>query len=547
MGIRPCSATAQEDGFQEMSTLLRSSGVANDFISYGIVEEAVDSIITDPEIARETAWQYSSLVNDGLVGSEALEGSHMAHCDADTEEFCNDISTENSCISNSIESLKSSFSTDQALQVENDSLKCYGYFGDWKTYWDEFFMRYYFYNVKTQESTWDLECFPISGSAIVSSQVNIGADEQIIASNETGLLDPLIVQAQSHCSRNYPVVCEASSESSPEVLPRIESDTGQIADLFHTVVASDFEYLDEQIGEENCSELKKNDEEAASFTVSDNQYLMCSLTTESAKVIPEEELSDLNLDYMSSAIDELDRQHNPDSCKKKKKVRRMQNQRKLSSDEKKVEMSEELSAEIVKYWCQRYSLFSRFDDGIKMDEEGWFSVTAESIARHHAFRCGGGVVVDCFTGVGGNAIQLAKRCNHVLAIDIDPQKIDYAKHNAAIYGVEGSIDFIKGDFFQLASMLKADTAFLSPPWGGPDYSKVKSYDIKSMLKPHDGYFLFNTARKIASKVVMFLPRNVDINQLAELSLTADPPVSLEVEKNFLNGKLKAITAYFNDA
>ena len=54
-------------------------------------------------------------------------------------------------------------------------------------------------------------------------------------------------------------------------------------------------------------------------------------------------------------------------------------------------------------------LFSRFDDGIKMDEEGWFSVTPEPIARHHASRCGSGIVVDSFTGVGGNVIQLAQR------------------------------------------------------------------------------------------------------------------------------------------
>jgi len=69
-----------------------------------------------------------------------------------------------------------------------------------------------------------------------------------------------------------------------------------------------------------------------------------------------------------------------------------------------------LPASVVKYWCQRYLLFSQFDNGIKMDEEGWFSVTPESIARHHASRCGGGIIIDCFTGVGGNAIQFAKKC-----------------------------------------------------------------------------------------------------------------------------------------
>jgi tRNA G37 N-methylase Trm5 len=42
----------------------------------------------------------------------------------------------------------------------------------------------------------------------------------------------------------------------------------------------------------------------------------------------------------------------------------------------------------------------------------------------------------------------------VVAIDIDPLKIDYARHNAAIYRVDDQIDFIVGDFFVLAPKLK---------------------------------------------------------------------------------------------
>lgn len=204
----------------------------------------------------------------------------------------------------------------------------------------------------------------------------------------------------------------------------------------------------------------------------------------------------------------------------------------------------EMSPSINKYWHQRYRLFSRFEEGIQMDEEGWFSVTPERIAKHHASRCAGGVIVDCFTGVGGNAIQFAQRCQHVIAIDIDPRKIDYAQHNAAVYGVEDLIDFVTGDCILVAPKFKADTVFLSPPWGGPDYAKVKVYDINVMLQPYNGHFLFEVARLIAPKVVMFLPRNVDVNQLVELALSASPPCSLEVERNYLNGKLKAITAYF---
>jgi hypothetical protein len=34
--------------------------------------------------------------------------------------------------------------------------------------------------------------------------------------------------------------------------------------------------------------------------------------------------------------------------------------------------------------------------------------------------------------------------------------------------------------------LQGETAFMSPPWGGPDYAKVDVYDMKSMLIPCDG-------------------------------------------------------------
>ncbi|KAL9267246.1 Trimethylguanosine synthase-like protein [Drosera capensis] len=62
---------------------------------------------------------------------------------------------------------------------------------------------------------------------------------------------------------------------------------------------------------------------------------------------------------------------------------------------------------------------SKFDEGVQMDGEGWFSVTPERIAEHHASHCGGRVIIDAFAGVGGNAIQFARKNKH-----IDPQKID---------------------------------------------------------------------------------------------------------------------------
>ena len=69
----------------------------------------------------------------------------------------------------------------------------------------------------------------------------------------------------------------------------------------------------------------------------------------------------------------------------------------------------------------------------------------------------------------------------VIAIDIDPVKIECARHNARVYGVEDRIDFILADFLQVAPFLRADVIFLSPPWGGPQYADVDVFDVQTMI------------------------------------------------------------------
>ncbi|CAG0892232.1 unnamed protein product [Darwinula stevensoni] len=198
--------------------------------------------------------------------------------------------------------------------------------------------------------------------------------------------------------------------------------------------------------------------------------------------------------------------------------------------------------ELQKYWAQRYRLFSLFDEGIKMDHESWFSVTPEKIAEHIAERCRCDVIIDAFCGVGGNAIQFAFTCEHVIAIDINPEKVALARHNASLYGVADRIDFVVGDFFDLASRLQAEVVFLSPPWGGPAYLNADSYDMHHM-QDMNGFDIFQAAQQISNNIAYFLPRNTNVEQLVQL---AGPGEAVEVEQNFLNKKLKTITAYYGD-
>ncbi|OMO78928.1 RNA cap guanine-N2 methyltransferase [Corchorus capsularis] len=447
-----------------------------------------------------------------LMENECCECSSGAHCNEKSEKLCYDNGPEQLPVS-------------ELYSTNSDVLDCddndHTYFGDWNVYWDSFYMRNYFYNVKTQVSTWDP---PPGMENLVLDTHNDKPNQMTTESLQISVHESRLEEILSDELSNGTGLTAASSLTMPSISKSLE-----------------------QAGE-YCEISGSCDGEVTLGLISDAQGIVDSMIKISTGTISDDDDDDIPLETVTSAKDQVDTLLVAPTKKGKKKTRRRA-QGKLSRDNEELQfqgMFEEHSAIIGKYWCQRYLLFSRFDEGIKMDEEGWFSVTPELIARHHASRCGNGIVVDAFTGAGGNAIQFAQRSSHVIAIDIDPKKIEYAYHNAAVYGVNDRIDFVMGDFFVLAPKLKADTVFLSPPWGGPDYTKVEIYDLKTMLRPCDGYFLFNVAKKIACRIVMFLPRNVDVNQLAELSLSSEPPWSVEVEKNFLNGKLKAITAYFTE-
>lgn len=113
-----------------------------------------------------------------------------------------------------------------------------------------------------------------------------------------------------------------------------------------------------------------------------------------------------------------------------------------------------------KYWAQRHRLFSKFDDGVQLDTDGWFSVTPEAIARHIArrlttFRNSASgkkktnlVVLDAFCGVGGNTIALAQQpgTSLILAVDTCLDRLRLAANNCRVYNISPSkVLFVHGD------------------------------------------------------------------------------------------------------
>lgn len=86
---------------------------------------------------------------------------------------------------------------------------------------------------------------------------------------------------------------------------------------------------------------------------------------------------------------------------------------------------------------------------------GWSWITPEDFAKHIARRVQNeygdkqATVLDAFCGVGGNTIQFAKKCKHVVATDLDPSKTQHTAHNSEIYNTRDNITVFPTDYLTL--------------------------------------------------------------------------------------------------
>lgn len=209
---------------------------------------------------------------------------------------------------------------------------------------------------------------------------------------------------------------------------------------------------------------------------------------------------------------------------------------------------------LIKYKLQKDRLFRRFDEGILLDDESWYSVTPELIAKHIAKRTLENrimLLLDGFCGAGGNTIQFAdyirenpkKTAPFVFAIDKCESRVYMASHNSKIYNVNRYIEFIIGDYFSIAKHFRIDCAFLSPPWGGPSYSNREIFNLEE-LQPRSGKELYQyTKENLTKNIILQLPKNTNQKQLVEL---ADYNGQVEIEYNYINDTIKTMTCYYGN-
>lgn len=178
---------------------------------------------------------------------------------------------------------------------------------------------------------------------------------------------------------------------------------------------------------------------------------------------------------------------------------------------------------------KRRYLFSKYDQGIKLDEESWYSVTPESMGEYLAERVNEVFpdqevnVLDAFAGCGGNIIQFARACTKVYGCEIDQTKINYCHHNCSIYGVTNYKVCLKDYLKSTAKDFdnnKINAVFLSPPWGGVGYTQMDKYKFEYMHPNFND--TLTKSLEFSGNLILFIPRNTDVKEICSvLSIYAE--------------------------
>jgi hypothetical protein len=104
--------------------------------------------------------------------------------------------------------------------------------------------------------------------------------------------------------------------------------------------------------------------------------------------------------------------------------------------------------------------FRRADEML-FTRDGLEQASSEATSAHAAARYpAGALVADLCCGIGGNLIALGAG-HRVLAVDLDPVSLAFARHNAAVYGAADGLAAVRADVTNV-SLAGVDAVFVDP-------------------------------------------------------------------------------------
>jgi hypothetical protein len=173
----------------------------------------------------------------------------------------------------------------------------------------------------------------------------------------------------------------------------------------------------------------------------------------------------------------------------------------------------------------------QFERPLHGDKESLRFATPEPIARYRAQRLKCKTLADISCGIGGQTVFFAQQCEFVYAVEIDPKKIEYAKQNCEMYGLN-NVKFICGDALDpnvIEQVPAVDVVFSDPFRPAEEAERQVSSlepgipNVLSAYREKTGNFAFEAPPQMPPERI---------------------PFDCEKEYISLNGQLNRLTLYF---
>jgi len=175
----------------------------------------------------------------------------------------------------------------------------------------------------------------------------------------------------------------------------------------------------------------------------------------------------------------------------------------------------------------------KFEKAVYSDKEGIRFATPAQVAEYRAKRLQCNTLADISCGIGGQTVFFAKECDFVYAVEIDPEKIEYARKNCEQYGID-NVEFICGDALspEVIAQIKAVDVIFSDPSRPANENMRRVTSLEPAIPNVLSAYSDKTTNFAFEAPPQMPPQRI--------------PFDCEREYLSLNGQLNRLTLYFGD-
>lgn len=185
---------------------------------------------------------------------------------------------------------------------------------------------------------------------------------------------------------------------------------------------------------------------------------------------------------------------------------------------------------------------NKFSKEIHADDDAFYMSNPEISGKYLASKLSSyRTAVELCSAVGMTCICLAEVMDKVYGVELDERRIEDAKYNASLYGVEEKTNFVHGDVLDedILKSIKADVAILDPDWS-IDKSTPQDHAFNLNDTKPNILELYNKVRKnITHNIVIRVSKNFTKETLSKIG-------KCEIENIIYEGRIRFKYAYFRD-